>query len=124
MSILNETDIAYIKAHVLPMDERYKLTGSLKTFTVDKARIQDLHLKLQGRRFDEGCPACIGDAVKMIANSFRAFQPLEKIAKDIIGTDLSPEAILEANRLKKQLAEEKRQATIKANKAAKEALKK
>jgi hypothetical protein len=72
MNRLNKQQLEQIRERILPAADHYNRTGTLKGTTLPPPEfIQDLHLATFGYKYDQGCPACIGDAVRLLGNAYR-----------------------------------------------------
>ena len=67
---MNTTLLKDIEEFVLPFYQTLLRTGSTKGLNLNKAKIQFIYESIYGYRYDEGCPACIIDAMKLIYNTY------------------------------------------------------
>jgi hypothetical protein len=69
---LTPGELQQIHDEILPAFKHYNQTGSMRGIKAPKLSIiQALHTSAFGYKFDQGCPACLGDAMRMLANVYR-----------------------------------------------------
>ena len=87
-----------IEEFVLPFYQTLLRTGSTKGLNLNKAKIQFIYESIYGYRYDEGCPACIIDAMKLIYNTYtlhtKKVSPELELVKDVF-KDIEPEKVIQ-----------------------------
>ncbi len=69
---LSKTEMIEIEKELLPSIELLQVTGRIKSLEIRKRDLlQKYHRQIYGYSFDEGCPGCIADALRLVGNIYR-----------------------------------------------------
>jgi hypothetical protein len=79
---LSRQQLDEIRDHIIPANEYLKKVGSLKGFKgLQTDVVQRLHVAAYGFKYDQGCPSCLGDTLRMLTNIWQETAGKQEAAK-------------------------------------------
>lgn len=90
---LNDQELRDLELSVIPAAELARKKGALRSSEMPSiSKLQKYHEKLFGIKFDQSCPACVADALRLIGNAYREIMESRMKEAQIPGPEIESQA--------------------------------